>query len=225
MNYAATVVIVSYNQARFVLRAVADVLAQSVPCEIIVADDGSTDETLARLRRFGDRVAVLALPHTGGPSAARNAGIDAATTPYVSVLDADDRIAPEKIEKQIEEMERSGRDWCLCDVLIEGWEEEDGSPAIAYGRPGWVGPDLAAYNVIPTAAPLLRVSLARQVRFREDHPADWERYPEDWLYWKAIARLAPAASVHEVLATYSWVENGRSGRVGKDGKHLRARRP
>jgi glycosyltransferase involved in cell wall biosynthesis len=225
MIYSATVVIVSYNQARFVLRAVADVLAQSIPCEVIVADDGSTDHTLRLLDRFGDRVRVLDLPHTGGPSAARNAGIDAASAPFVSVLDADDRIHPDKIERQILEMERTGRDWCLCDALIEGWEEEDGSPAIAHGRSGRIDYELAEYNFIPTAVPLLRTELARAVRFREDAPDDWQRVPEDWLYWRAIARRAEAATVHEVLATYSWVQHGRSGRVGIDGKHLRPRRP
>lgn len=84
-----SVVIPSFNQADFVGSAVNSALNQGVPCEVIVVDDGSTDETQDVLRAFEGRVRVLRQPN-GGVSAARNAGIEAASGDWIVFLDADD---------------------------------------------------------------------------------------------------------------------------------------
>lgn len=222
---AATVVITSYNSEAVIRRSVGAVLAQTVPCDIVLADDGSTDATVWRaVRMADDRLTVLHLPHSGGPSAGRNAGIAMAATPFVAVLDADDRIAPEKIERQIAELERTGSAWCLCDALVEGWDDaNEGQPLIARGRAGWVGEALAQYNFIPTAVPLLRTDLARRARFVDTPVTGSGATTEDWNYWKDVAVLEPAAYVPETLATYSWSEGGRSGRLGRSGAHFHRR--
>lgn len=96
-----SVVIPSYNSARYVVAAVESVLAQTYrDFEILVVDDGSTDETREVLKRYGDRIRYLYKPN-GGVSKARNYGIEKALGKYVAFLDADDLWMPEKLEKQV----------------------------------------------------------------------------------------------------------------------------
>jgi glycosyltransferase involved in cell wall biosynthesis len=94
-----SVVLPTYNRARWLPRAVASVLAQNEPSfELIVVDDASTDGTDAWLRAQTDpRIRVLRLDRNGGPSAARNLGIDAARAPVLAFLDSDDVYRPNRL--------------------------------------------------------------------------------------------------------------------------------
>jgi glycosyltransferase involved in cell wall biosynthesis len=97
-----SVIIPTYNRAELISQAIDSVLAQTVPAhEIIVADDGSTDDTAAVVAAYGDRVRYLALPHRGQPAATRNAGIRAATGVLLAFLDSDDLFLPDKLARQI----------------------------------------------------------------------------------------------------------------------------
>ncbi|MEI7774372.1 MAG: glycosyltransferase [Verrucomicrobiota bacterium] len=91
-TYGVSVVIPAYNYARFLLDAIASALAQSYsPLEVIVVDDGSTDDTPAILAGIADsRLRVIRQPNAG-LSAARNTGIREARYPFIAFLDADDR--------------------------------------------------------------------------------------------------------------------------------------
>lgn len=92
-----SVIIPAYNSAATLARAVESVDAQSWPAhEIIVVDDGSTDDTLQIARGFGDRVQVLHQSNAG-VSAARNLGAEAATGNWLAFLDADDRYCPDRL--------------------------------------------------------------------------------------------------------------------------------
>src|SRR5690242_9391093 len=85
-----SVIIPSYNCARFVAESVESMLRQSVPpSEVIVVDDGSTDDTLAVVRGYAGRVTVVQAPH-GGYASARNHGLARATGEWVAFHDADD---------------------------------------------------------------------------------------------------------------------------------------
>jgi glycosyltransferase involved in cell wall biosynthesis len=97
-----SVIIPTYNRANLVSDAIASVMAQSFQdLEIIVADDGSTDDTAAVVARFGDRIRYLPLPHRGQPAATRNAGLAIATGEYVAFLDSDDLFLPDKLARQV----------------------------------------------------------------------------------------------------------------------------
>lgn len=94
-----SVVIPAYNSAAFLPRCLESVFAQTLkPEEIIVVDDGSTDDSAALAAAMGVRVIRRA---NGGPSAARNAGIKSASGEWIALLDSDDMWAPDKLERQV----------------------------------------------------------------------------------------------------------------------------
>ena len=96
-----SVIIPSYNSARYVVVAVESVLAQTYrDFEILVIDDGSTDDTKEVLKKYGQSICYLYKPN-GGVSNARNYGIEKARGKYVAFLDADDVWMPEKLNKQV----------------------------------------------------------------------------------------------------------------------------
>ena len=106
---SVSVVIPTYNYGRFLATAIDSALAQTyTPMEVIVVDDGSTDDTAAVVARYGDRIRVLRKPN-GGLSSARNAGIALARGDLVALLDADDRWLPEKLERQVPYFVSDGR--------------------------------------------------------------------------------------------------------------------
>ncbi len=96
-----SVVIPAYNAAPFIRRAIDSVLAQTwKKLEIIVVDDGSTDETAAIASSYGKPVTLVQKPN-GGPSSARNLGIRKSRGDWIAFLDADDYWLPEKLERQV----------------------------------------------------------------------------------------------------------------------------
>ena len=95
-----SVVIPAYNADKTIVRAIDSVLAQTRRAdEVIVVDDGSTDETARRIKRYGSQVRCI-YQENAGPSVARNKGIEAANSEWIAFLDADDEWLPEKIGLQ-----------------------------------------------------------------------------------------------------------------------------
>jgi glycosyltransferase involved in cell wall biosynthesis len=102
-----SVIIPTFNSQQFISEAIDSVIAQQYPSiEIIVVDDGSTDNTVAvaRQKLQGDvqRHQILELGANKGPSAARNAGLRAANGSWVQFLDSDDVLMPRKFRRQME---------------------------------------------------------------------------------------------------------------------------
>lgn len=96
-----SVVIPAYNNAAWIARAVESVLSQRRPAEeIVVVDDGSTDDTAAIAAGYGAAVRLIQQANAGA-AAARNAGVRAATGDWIAFLDADDEWLPEKLERQV----------------------------------------------------------------------------------------------------------------------------
>jgi glycosyltransferase involved in cell wall biosynthesis len=120
-----SVVIPTYNRAPDVPQAVRSVLDQEwKSCEIIVIDDGSTDNTEEALAPWMDRIRYIKTEN-GGVSAARNRGILAATGDCIAFLDSDDTWHPHKIRRQVECMERTGAKVCFCVSTDESGEPVD----------------------------------------------------------------------------------------------------
>jgi len=122
-THTVSVVIPAYNLGKHIARAIDSVLAQThKPDEIIVVDDGSTDDTAGQIKKYGDRVKYL-YQQNSGASVARNTGIKAAKSQWIAFLDGDDEWLPEKLQLQIEHLIRNPQlQWttgnflrCLCD--------------------------------------------------------------------------------------------------------------
>ncbi len=99
-----SVIIPTYNRAHYLCEAIESILNQDIQdclTEIIVVDDGSTDNTKEASRKYGDRLRYIYQDHRGAGSA-RNRGIDEATGEWVAFLDSDDRWLPEKLRLQFE---------------------------------------------------------------------------------------------------------------------------
>jgi glycosyltransferase involved in cell wall biosynthesis len=96
-----SILIPCHNARQWIGAAIESALGQTHPhCEVMVADDGSTDGSLDVIRSYGERIEVLALPHSGA-TAARNALLSRARGEWVQYLDADDLLEPEKIARQV----------------------------------------------------------------------------------------------------------------------------
>ncbi len=96
-----SVIIPTYNAAAYLPDALQSALAQTVlDLEVLVVDDGSTDETATLMRTYGPPVRYLPQPN-GGVAAARNRGIAESRGRYVAFLDADDVWLPHKLERQL----------------------------------------------------------------------------------------------------------------------------
>ena len=127
-----SLVIPCYNAAPWLADTLESALAQTCrPVEIIVVDDGSTDESLPVARRFESRgVRILSQPNRGA-AAARNHGLRIARGEFVQFLDADDALAPDKIAAQL-----AARAAAPAETLLAGaWARFTHKPADADFRP------------------------------------------------------------------------------------------
>ncbi len=113
------VIIAVYNGEKFVEEAIASVQNQTwKDLNIIVADDGSADQTLnivTAMSKSDDRISILALPHQG-VSATLNAAIKYSSARYIAFLDADDLWNVKKLAVQMEALANSANDVCFCMV-------------------------------------------------------------------------------------------------------------
>ena len=100
-------VIPNYNHARYLGQAIDSALAQSYPnVEVIVVDDGSTDDSRAVAKAFGDRIRYI-YQQNAGLSAARNTGVHAAHGEFIALLDADDLVEPPYAERLLSALTRA----------------------------------------------------------------------------------------------------------------------
>lgn len=111
-----SVVVPTYNRARLVPRAIRSVLMQGYPeVELIVVDDGSTDDTLEVLRGLADaRIRCIRFPENRGIGAGREAGVRAAKGEFIAFVDADDTWLPGKLESQLRVFARYENLELLC---------------------------------------------------------------------------------------------------------------
>jgi glycosyltransferase involved in cell wall biosynthesis len=119
-----SVIVPVYNGERFLREAIESILAQTYsPIEVIVVDDGSTDDTAEIARSFGDRVRCIRQANAG-PAVARNNGLAAATGEFVAFLDADDTWTSEKLARQLACFD-ADPDLGICVTHVQNvWERE-----------------------------------------------------------------------------------------------------
>jgi glycosyltransferase involved in cell wall biosynthesis len=210
---SVSLVIATFNHGRLLPEALDSAIGQTLEgVEIVVVDDGSTDDTPAELARYGDRIRVVHQSNRG-LAAARNTGLAAVRGAYVSFLDADDVLMPTKLAEQIAVLEQAPAvGWTYCDVLIEATATATAmraSERFGYaGRrlEGWLFPELIHGNFIPAIAPLVRrTALDAAGGFDERLTA-----LEDWDLWLRLSLIAEARYSPAVLVRYRVHPGGMS---------------
>ena len=160
-----SVVIPCYNAAAFLRATIESILGQTHPVlEVIVVDDGSTDDSANIAESFGPPVRVIRQPNQG-ESAARNRGIEAAAGEWVAFLDADDLWLPTKVELQAEAIRSAPAD-VVCvtgDFLLfgEGQEERLCSLPARYDAPHPLREMLVGFTVHIDCAVVRRAAALR----------------------------------------------------------------
>lgn len=201
MPPTVSVVIPAYNAARWIEETLQSVFAQDYPdYEVIVVDDGSTDNTAEVVDRF-PQVRCIRKPN-GGQASARNVGIRAAQGQYIAFLDADDLWLPEKLRVQMEHLQKTGLAWVYSDVLA--FDGQTGKPLFASSK--WYrlyDGDIAAQLLLLCfiSSPLIvERSVFDEVGFFDE--ALLLRNREDWEMWLRIAARYPVGLIRRPLAGY-----------------------
>lgn len=200
-----TALIDTYNQGRFIEEAVESVLAQDFPAsemEILVVDDGSTDDTPDRVRKFGDRVRYIRKLNRGQASAF-NLGFAEARGEIVCMLDGDDTWLPEKVrlvEKELQNRPEAGIVFHPCQFWTESESTAcgDASFVSAEGFLPHTPKGLLKLGGVTTSATTIRRSVAARVL---PIPEDVVLFADAYLLSTAIF-VAPAASLPHCLTRY-----------------------
>ncbi|MBW2000440.1 MAG: glycosyltransferase family 2 protein [Deltaproteobacteria bacterium] len=194
---SVSVIIPTFNRARKVTRAISSVLYQDLrDYEIIVVDDGSTDNTSTVLSQFGRGIKGVVHTNNLGVSAARNAGIRVSKAPFVAFLDSDDYWLPGKVRVQLEFFEKNpGAVACQTqEIWIRRGRRVN--PKKEHLKPDGdiFVPSLRRCVVSPSAVMLRRELLGKVGLFDERLPAC-----EDYDLWLRIGRRYPIHLVRQYL--------------------------
>ncbi|ERJ05404.1 glycoprotein 3-alpha-L-fucosyltransferase [Halorhabdus tiamatea SARL4B] len=212
-----SIVIPTYNRASVLPRAVRSVLDQTFDdCEVIIVDDGSTDETPEIVDSFSeDRIRYLRFSENQGANAARNAGVEVAKGDYIAFLDADDEWRPAKLERQVEVFEQAPKS---VGLVYTGIVHNDSNGNIT-GRsiPEHSGDVLARLmrgNFIGTfSSVMVRSQVMNDISLNEELPS-WQ----DWYFYLDVAEEWSVESVSKPLVVkYFDIDN----RISKNYKEKR----
>lgn len=193
-----SVVMPTYNSAAFLGDAVMSMLAQSfADFELVVIDDGSTDDTQSILARFTDpRIVIDRLAVNSGLAAARNAGLARSQGALIAWLDSDDISLPRRLERQVAVLE------CRPRVGICGtWVGTMGASSETWRYPrraGIVASRMLFDDPIATSSVMMRREVLRGM-----HHFDPEYAPaEDYDLWERASRGWEVVNVPAVLTHY-----------------------
>lgn len=217
-----TVIITTYNYARFLSKGIESVLAQTLqPDEIIVVDDGSTDNTREIVAEYESRGVRYMYQENSGISSARNAGIRASKGSLLTFLDSDDRWVPEKLALQAGHMQNHPE---VGLVTASEWQvsEHGEDPWLLKRKPvaSRVMLDTALVeNFIGNASlTMLRREVFDKVGLFDERVG----LGQDWDMWMRVAQEYPLAVLDEPLIYYTRHEGSIS--AGKLWQRYRSNR-
>ena len=191
-----SVIIPTFNRAEWLPDAIGSVLEQTYGrIELIIVDDGSTDQTLEVARSFGDALTYLCCDH-GGVSAARNRGVAASQGELLAFLDSDDMWRPNKAAAQVELMlQRPDVEVCYTDEIWIRHGVRVNPKQIHQKYSGWLFESSLPRCIISPSSVMMRRSLWEQLGgFDERLPAC-----EDYDLWLRMTVRAPVALIPERL--------------------------
>jgi glycosyltransferase involved in cell wall biosynthesis len=216
-----TVIVPAYNCASTVAETLDSVLAQDhLATEVVVVNDGSTDDTLEVLRRFGERIRVIDQPNAG-PPAARNAGLRAARGEYIAFLDADDVWIQGKLSAQARHLDMHPEvgtvftNWYVWQPAPDGTftrrpeiEARHVDDSVDHARSGWLYTRLLFTSELLTTTVMMRGSVVR--RIGEFDLRLWNG--DDYDYWLRASREGQITRLASIGALYRILPNSVSRR-------------
>jgi glycosyltransferase involved in cell wall biosynthesis len=221
-------IIPTYNRAKLVSDAIQSVLRQSYTnVEIIVVDDGSSDNTCEILHKFGDAITVLR-QRNAGPAAARNYGIAAAQGEFVAFLDSDDVWLPTKLERQVSLLNHFGESvpCCLTNIMMHWNDRKSSAFDISWLNPSceeglWTNAD----EILATRFVLFNqgIMIRRKVMDRVGGFDEKLRLLEDRELSLRLSLVGPWAFIDEPLVAWRETQGScyqKACAEGLDEKHL-----
>ncbi|MBI3408477.1 MAG: glycosyltransferase [Planctomycetes bacterium] len=204
-NPLLSVIIPTYNCAPYVAMAVTTALSQSyTPLEVVVVDDGSSDNTKERLSRWSHRIRYVHQAK-GGVSKARNRGIQEAKGDLIAFLDADDQWLPEKLSEQWQCL-RAHPDAGLVHTDVFHVHEPAGERTYVYRArerlSGCCYTEFFWGNCLTTSTVLVTRSCIQEIGTFDERIRGAST--EDLDLWLRIARRYPLAYVRKPLALYRY---------------------
>jgi glycosyltransferase involved in cell wall biosynthesis len=224
MPPVVSVIIPTYNCAPYLAEAIDSVLLQAgVNMEIIVVDDGSTDNTKEVIEKYRHRITYISQMPRRGASAARNLGIQRASGDWIAFQDADDIWLPEKLSMQLDALQRypdarlvfadtllfresvviqdslsntSLKNWCACNATQ--------SPEIYYGH---IYSELVLKCFIYSISVVLPHKVLDEVGIFDEALEK----AEDYDLWLRIARNHPVVYLDRIFCKYRFRDDGLSG--------------
>jgi glycosyltransferase involved in cell wall biosynthesis len=201
-----SIVITTYNRLPLLRRAIESALAQTMPCEVVVADDCSTDGTEEYVRSLGDRVVYYRNPVNSGHSATVNAGVAVATGDWIKPLDDDDYLAPNCVWEMVQAIaQRPQAAICSCQAVqvdVNGEEVTRTKPS-GPGKLFYVKQEDIHYGMLMEVVPF---GTPVQVAFKKDaflKSGGWDSALDgncdDIDSWVKIAQYGDAAFVNQYL--------------------------
>lgn len=227
-NSLVSVIIPTYNRARLISEAIESILAQTYKhIELIVVDDGSTDDTQVVLSSYGDKIRVI-LQQNAGPAIARNRGISIAKGDIIAFLDSDDQWLPTKLERQVDSLRVAGPEvtcsLCNCTVYYANGSRTstfaiaDMVPECATGV--WLNPVEVLLNrfVMFNQA----VAIRREVLERVGYFDESLRFGEDYDLPFRLAMEGPWTIIRDELVAYHEASPGSWAKAAlREEVHLR----
>jgi glycosyltransferase involved in cell wall biosynthesis len=197
-----SVVIPCYNGADFLAQTLESVMRQTwPPAEIIVIDDGSTDNSEAIAASLGAPIRVIRQTNQG-ESVARNRGINEAKGSWIAFLDADDLWHPTKLEKQRVFLQGDTLAVCTGNSVLDS---ETGNIGTGVRSPSYWGPpsreSLTPEWIVGVGVPCMPSSLVVRADLPIRFPT-WTRFSEDAVYLLELIRMGNIQIVPEPLITY-----------------------
>jgi glycosyltransferase involved in cell wall biosynthesis len=196
-----SVILPTYNRSSLLWQAVQSVRAQTYPhWELLVIDDGSSDDTPAVLSSLEDpRIRIIRLDHTDNPARVRNAGLAVARGDHIAFLDDDDVWLEGKLATQLRSLMQSGCRWGYTGfrrIDIAGREREDPHLAPWHPHGGWILEQLLRVQaIVPLPTVMVERTLLTESGWFDEALQDCEDYE---LWFRLAARSAVQVEASEL---------------------------
>jgi len=202
-----SVVVPVYNGDRYIGACLQSILQQDYPAlELIVVDDGSTDETESRVRAFGSAV-VYVRQENSGSAVARNQGVQMARGEYIAFNDGDDLWAPHRLKQQLRFLRGQTEYQAVCGrfmavpdefTLADAAQQEYRSDIVVDPtKSGWTYLRLLETSIYHIDTVLVTKAAMSTIRFNPDY-----RRGQDFDFWLQLLHVTPIAQLDNLYAFY-----------------------